>query len=76
MSATDKEACPIAYSPIPVHRTPGVRQCARKDSITHGEYVSARTGVNPPDIGTDKIESRLQKGELFQHDHLRVFRMS
>lgn len=29
-----------------------------------------------PDIGTDKIESRLQKGESFTHDHLRAFRMS
>lgn len=28
------------------------------------------------DIGTDKIESRLQKGEVFSHDHLRSFRMS
>lgn len=29
-----------------------------------------------PEVGTDKIESRLQKGELFKHDHLRAFRMS
>jgi hypothetical protein len=28
------------------------------------------------DIGTDKIESRLQKGEIFPHKHLRAFRMS
>ena len=28
-----------------------------------------------PDIGTDKIEV-MQKGEVFQHDHLRAFRMS
>jgi len=28
------------------------------------------------DIGTDKIESRLQKGELFPHAHLCAFRMS
>ena len=28
------------------------------------------------DIGTDKIESRLQKGEVFAHAHLCAFRMS
>ncbi len=28
------------------------------------------------DIGTDKIENQLQKGETFPHDHLRAFRMS
>lgn len=28
------------------------------------------------DIGTDKIESRIQKGEVFTHDHLRAYRMS
>ena len=28
------------------------------------------------EIGTDKIESRLHKGETFSHDHLRAFRMS
>lgn len=33
-------------------------------------------GKFDPDIGTDKIESRLQKGEVFKHDHLRAFRMS
>ncbi|MGH8084475.1 MAG: HNH endonuclease [Lysobacter sp.] len=29
-----------------------------------------------PEVGTDKIESRLQKGEVFKHGHLRAFRMS
>jgi phage-related protein len=29
-----------------------------------------------PEIGTDKIESRLQKGEHFSHNHLCAFRMS
>lgn len=29
-----------------------------------------------PEVGTDKIESKLQKGEIFKHDHLRAFRMS
>lgn len=29
-----------------------------------------------PDIGTDKIESKLQKGETFALPHLRAFRMS
>jgi hypothetical protein len=29
-----------------------------------------------PEIGTDKIESRLQKGADYAHDHLRAFRMS
>lgn len=29
-----------------------------------------------PEIGTDKIESKLQKGESIKHDHLRAFRMS
>ena len=29
-----------------------------------------------PEIGTDKIESRLQKGQDFPLDHLRAFRMS
>ena len=29
-----------------------------------------------PEIGTDKIESKLQKGEKFALDHLRAFRMS
>ncbi|CAB3665311.1 HNH endonuclease [Paraburkholderia rhynchosiae] len=29
-----------------------------------------------PEIGTDKIESKLQKGEAIKHDHLRAFRMS
>ena len=29
-----------------------------------------------PDVGTDKIESRLQKGEIPKLDHLRAFRMS
>ena len=28
------------------------------------------------EIGTDKIENRLQKGDDFSHDHLRSFRMS
>ena len=28
------------------------------------------------DVGTDKIESRLQKGENFSHAHLRAYRMS
>ena len=29
-----------------------------------------------PDVGTDKIESKLQKGETIKLDHLRAFRMS
>ena len=29
-----------------------------------------------PEVGTDKIESKLQKGETFKLDHLRAFRMS
>ena len=29
-----------------------------------------------PEVGTDKIESKLQKGETFKHDHLRAYRMS
>lgn len=29
-----------------------------------------------PEIGTDKIENRLQKGETFKLDHLRAYRMS
>jgi len=29
-----------------------------------------------PEVGTDKIESKLQKGESFKHDHLRAYRMS
>jgi hypothetical protein len=29
-----------------------------------------------PEIGTDKIENRLQNGESFAHDHLCAFRMS
>lgn len=33
-------------------------------------------GKFDPDVGTDKIESRLQKGEKFAHDHLCAFRMS
>lgn len=33
-------------------------------------------GKFDPEIGTDRIENRLQKGENFQHDHLRAFRMS
>lgn len=28
------------------------------------------------EIGTDKIESRMQKGEVFKHAHLRAYRMS
>lgn len=28
------------------------------------------------EIGTDRIESQLQKGEVFNHEHLRAFRMS
>lgn len=28
------------------------------------------------DIGTDKIESKMQKGEVFTHDHLRAYRLS
>lgn len=28
------------------------------------------------EIGTDRIESRIQKGETFAHDHLRAFRLS
>lgn len=28
------------------------------------------------EIGTDKIENRLQKGDIFSHDHIRAFRMS
>jgi len=28
------------------------------------------------EIGTDRIESRIQKGETFSHDHLRAFRLS
>jgi len=33
-------------------------------------------GKFDPEVGTDKIESRLQKGENFAHNHLRAFRMS
>lgn len=33
-------------------------------------------GKFDPDVGTDKIESRLQKGENFALDHLRAYRMS
>lgn len=33
-------------------------------------------GKFDPEVGTDKIESRLQKGENFTHGHLRAFRMS
>ena len=33
-------------------------------------------GKFDPEIGTDKIESRLQKGQDFPLDHLRAFRMS
>lgn len=33
-------------------------------------------GKFDPEVGTDKIESRLQKGEAFAHDHLRAYRMS
>ena len=33
-------------------------------------------GKFDPDVGTDRIESRLQKGETFKHDHLCAFRMS
>ncbi|MCE7901816.1 MAG: HNH endonuclease [Gammaproteobacteria bacterium PRO9] len=33
-------------------------------------------GQFDPEVGTDKIESRLQKGEVFKHGHLRAFRMS
>lgn len=29
-----------------------------------------------PNIGTDKIESRIQNGEVFPHAHLRAYRMS
>lgn len=29
-----------------------------------------------PSVGTDKIESKLQKGEVFKLEHLRAFRMS
>jgi hypothetical protein len=29
-----------------------------------------------PEIGSDKIESRILKGEMFNHQHLRAFRMS
>lgn len=29
-----------------------------------------------PELGTDKIENRLQKGEDYPHEHLRAFRMS
>jgi hypothetical protein len=29
-----------------------------------------------PEVGTDKIESKLQKGETFKLDHLRAYRMS
>jgi len=29
-----------------------------------------------PEIGTDRIENRIQKGETFSHDHLRAFRLS
>jgi hypothetical protein len=29
-----------------------------------------------PELGTDKIESRLQKGHDYPHEHLRAFRMS
>jgi hypothetical protein len=29
-----------------------------------------------PEVGTDKIESKLQKGETFKLDHLRAFRLS
>jgi hypothetical protein len=28
------------------------------------------------EVGTDKIESRLQKGEVYKHEHLRAYRMS
>jgi hypothetical protein len=33
-------------------------------------------GKFDPEIGTDKIESKVQKGETFALEHLRAFRMS
>jgi len=33
-------------------------------------------GKFDPELGTDKIESRLQKGHDYPHEHLRAFRMS
>jgi hypothetical protein len=33
-------------------------------------------GKFDPELGTDKVESRLQKGSEYPHDHLRAFRMS
>lgn len=33
-------------------------------------------GKFDPDIGTDKVENRIQNGEVFPHDHLRAYRMS
>lgn len=33
-------------------------------------------GKFDPELGTDKIRSRLQKGHEYPHDHLRAFRMS
>lgn len=33
-------------------------------------------GKFDPDVGTDRIESRVQKGETFALDHLRAYRMS
>ncbi len=33
-------------------------------------------GKYDSEVGTDKIESKIQKGEMFKHDHLRAYRMS
>lgn len=49
------------------------------DQITRLMNIIAEeiyAGRFDPEVGTDKIESRLQKGEIFKHGHLCAFRMS
>ncbi len=54
------------------------RQLEREQILRLMNLIADELFINKfdPDIGTDKIENRIQNGEVFPHAHLRAYRMS
>ncbi|MDT4288137.1 HNH endonuclease signature motif containing protein [Methylomonas sp. MO1] len=70
----------VLETPINFHLEEGSnpRQLEREQILRLMNLAAEEIYVDKfdPEIGTDKIENRLQNGESFAHDHLRAFRMS
>jgi hypothetical protein len=70
----------VLETPINYHMEEGEnpRQLEREQLLRLMNLIAEELfiGKFDIDIGTDKIESRVQKGEGFPHNHLRAYRMS